>query len=108
MDLQTQTDRRPARLSDQALTGTTRHWLQRMPWRQRPLALCERFPHVANRLAWCWNDAVVRERTFDELLADRRGGRRGFPTPVLRDLERLRTWGREAPVQPPVSTNGAQ
>lgn len=94
MDFPTRSDRRPARLSDQALTGTTRLWLRRMPWRQRPLALCERFPRVANRLAWCWNDAEQREQAFDELLNDRRGGRRGFPTPVLRELERLRTLGR--------------
>lgn len=94
MDLQTRFERHPARLSDQALTGTTRLWLRRMPWRQRPLALCERYPHVANRLAWCWHDPAQREQVFEDLLHDRRGGRRGFPTPVLRELERLRSWGQ--------------
>jgi len=93
MDMQ-QIERHPNRLYDEALTGTARQWLRRMPWRQRPLALCERFPRVANLLAWCWNDPAQREQTFAELLGDRRGGRRGFPTPVLRELERLRSWGR--------------
>lgn len=106
--MQTPFDRRPERHSDQALTGTTRRWLRLMSWRQQPLSLCERFPHVANRLAWCWDDPAQREQLFDELLGDRRGGRRGFPGPVLRDLQRLRSWGQQALLQPPVSTNGAQ
>ena len=85
-------ERRPARLSDEALTGTTRVWLRKLPWRQRPLALCERFPRVANQLAWCWGDAALSAQMIEDLLQDRRGGRRGFPTHVVRELQRLRAW----------------
>jgi len=96
-------ERRPSRLSDEALTGTARVWLRSLPWRQRPRVLCERFPRVANRLAWCWHDAASCALVFEDLLQDRRGGRHGFPSGVLRELQRLRAWR-----QPPVSTNGAQ
>jgi hypothetical protein len=94
MDVPLLIERRPSRLSDEALTGTTRAWLRSLPWRQRPLVLCERFPRVANRLAWVWNDAALSEQVFVDLLQDRRGGRRGFPTGVVRELQRLRAWRR--------------
>jgi hypothetical protein len=84
--------RRAPRECDGALTGTTRHWLRRLPARRRPLRLCEEFPRVANRVAWCWSDAALAARTLEDLLQDRRGGRRGFPPPVVRELNRLREY----------------
>lgn len=86
--------RRAARESDLALNGTARQWLRRLPRRQRPLHLCERFPRVANRLAFCWRDCALAEQVLDDLLADRRGGRLGFPAPVVRELQRLREFNR--------------
>jgi hypothetical protein len=82
--------RRAPRECDQALTGTTRHWLRRLPAGRRPWRLCEHFPRVANRIAWCWPDAALAAQVLDDLLVDRRGGRRGFPAPVARELQRLR------------------
>lgn len=81
--------RRPARDSDMALTGTTRLWLRHLPPRRRPLRLCESFPWVANRLAWCWRDPAVSAAMLNDLLHDRRGGRQGFPACVVRELQRL-------------------
>ena len=83
-------ERRAPRGSDDALTGTTRAWLRRLPLGRRPLHLCERFPRVANRIAWCWLDAVLTDQVFDDLLTDRRGGREGFPRAVVVELRRLR------------------
>ena len=77
------------RASDEALTGTARRWLRHLPSRRRPLRLCQLYPRVANRLAWSWNDVELTTQTFDDLLQDRRGGRRGFPVPVERELCRL-------------------
>ena len=94
MDLQMLIERRPSRLSDEALTGTARAWFRALPWRQRPRVLCERFPRVANHLAWCWHDAALCEQALEDLLLDRRGGRRGFPAGVVRELQRLRAWRR--------------
>jgi hypothetical protein len=82
--------RRPPRGSDEALTGTTRGWLRRLPSGRRPLHLCERFPRVANRIAWCWADAALADQVLDDLLTDRRGGREGFPRAVVVELRRLR------------------
>ncbi len=82
--------RRPPRHSDEALTGTARAWLRRLPAGRRPLALCMQFPRVANRIAWHWHDPVQAHAVLEDLLHDRRGGRAGFPAPVLQELRRLR------------------
>ena len=84
--------RRPGRHNDESLTGTTRSWLRRLPAGRRPWQLCLRFPRVANRIAWCWSDAALCEQMFDDLLVDHRGGRAGFPRPVVAELRRLRDY----------------
>ena len=86
--------RRTEKACDQALTGTTRLWLRRLPARRRPLRLCTLYPRVANRLAWCWSDSALAAAALDDLLHDRRGGRRGFPACVLRELQRLQEFNR--------------
>jgi hypothetical protein len=82
--------RRPDRHSDEALTGTTRLWLRRLPPGRRPVQLCTQFPRVANLLAWHWRDPVLLHELLGDLLADRRGGRAGFPKAVAFELRRLR------------------
>lgn len=82
--------RRPARHSDEALTGTTRGWLRKLPPGRRPVHLCEQFPRLANLLAWHWRDPVRTHELLDDLLNDRRGGRAGFPKLVALELRRLR------------------
>ncbi|MBC7939271.1 MAG: hypothetical protein H7Z19_05820 [Chitinophagaceae bacterium] len=78
---------------------TTRHWLRRLPASRRPLRLCAEFPHVAQRLAWCWPDLDLSQQALDDLLTDRRGGRRGFPPRVVRELQRLRDFnGPDGPL----------
>jgi len=81
--------RRPPRHSDESLTGTTRLWLRRLPAGRRPLRLCTLYPRVANRIAWHWRDPAQAREVLDDLLTDRRGGRRGFPRPVVQELRRL-------------------
>ena len=91
--------RRAARGIDNAVTGTTRQWLRRLPARRRPLRLCELYPRVVNRIAWCWAEAAVAEQVLDDLLQDRRGGRHGFPAPLLRELQRLREFNSQQRVE---------
>jgi len=91
--------RRAPRPCDEALTGTTRHWLRKLPARRRPLRLCIGFPRVANRLAWCWHDAALSESALSDLLEDRRGGRSGFPPPIVRELQRLREFNAQQRVE---------
>jgi hypothetical protein len=83
------TRRRLPRGSDAALTGTARHWLRRLPPGRRPYRLCELYPRVANRIAWCWSDVAMAAQVLDDLLVDRRGGRQGFARPIVRELQRL-------------------
>jgi hypothetical protein len=52
--------------------------------------LAKRFPHVVNRLAACWAVPLDVIDLLDELLVDRRGGRRGFPADTLAELLALR------------------
>ena len=87
--------RRPERACDQALTGTTRHWLVRLPARRRPLRLCISYPRVANRVAWHWADADLTAQLLADLLEDRRGGRQGFPPTVVRELRRLQDFNSQ-------------
>ena len=87
--------RRPERACDSGLSGTARLWLRRLPARRRPLRLCANFPRVANRIAWCWHDVDLSVQLLEDLLQDRRGGRRGFPPAVVREMLRLREFNRQ-------------
>lgn len=82
--------RRTPRHNDEALTGTTRLWLRRLPPGRRPQRLCVLYPRVANAIAWQWRDPVPCLELLDDLLTDRRGGRQGFPKLVAMELRRLR------------------
>lgn len=86
--------RRPPRHNDEALTGTTRLWLRKLPAGRRPQQLCMQYPRVANLIAWHWRDPVQAHEVLDELLTDRRGGRAGFPAPIVHELRRLRDFNQ--------------
>jgi hypothetical protein len=84
--------RRAPRPTDLTLTDVARTWLHRLPVRRRPTRLAAQFPRLANRLALCWGDSELALQALDDLLQDRRGGRRGFPLQVGRELQRLRAY----------------
>ncbi|MFN7644748.1 MAG: hypothetical protein ACK5PW_16960 [Burkholderiales bacterium] len=52
--------------------------------------LARRFPHVLNQISAVWGDLPVAAELIDDLLVDRRGGRRGFPADVLAELLTIR------------------
>jgi hypothetical protein len=93
------TVRRPERACDGALNGTGRLWLRKLPARRRPLRLCIDHPRVANRIAWCWHDVVLSRQLLDDLLQDRRGGRRGFGAAIHRELKRLQEFNAQQRVE---------
>lgn len=82
--------RSPPSQSDLRLSEAAVGWCAALPPAERPQALCERYPRIANRLALVWPDAELTDRYFDGLIIDRRGGRQGFPPDVMADLIRLR------------------
>lgn len=90
--------RAPARAADECLSPICHAWVKALPQAIRPYELCLQFPRVANRLALCWPDPALAQRLCDDLLVDRRGGRRGFPWPVRKELVALRVrLGSDAP-----------
>jgi hypothetical protein len=74
------------------LLPNTQKWLDALPSRVQPHALCKLYPRIANLIAAMWADREALRSYFDELLADRRRGRRGFPLDVFDDLRILRDY----------------
>lgn len=75
--------------AERMLAGATIDWLVAFPNDLRPKALCERFPHVANRLASDWQHRERSMQQLQVLAADTRWGSTGFPAQVLGELQRL-------------------
>ena len=82
--------RRPQLDHESRLSGWTRTWLEALPEHLRPTQLSSCHPHVANRLALSWRDPMLTEHAFEDLLVDRRAGRKGFAPAVVDELLRLR------------------
>lgn len=74
---------------ERMLAGPTIDWLIAFPFESRPKALCDRFPHVANRLASGWKDKASSAASVQTLAADARWGTAGFPAQVQSELQRL-------------------
>ncbi|WP_298830428.1 hypothetical protein [uncultured Piscinibacter sp.] len=75
--------------TERMLAGTTIDWLIAFPMEARPKAMCEKYPHLANRVAREWADPAAAKRSLQELVADTRWGSTGFPAQVQGELERL-------------------
>lgn len=75
--------------AERMLAGATIDWLVAFPVDARPKALCERFPHVANRLAQEWSHAARSARSLQVLAGDARWGSAGFPAQVQGELQRM-------------------
>jgi hypothetical protein len=83
-------DLKPA-ATERMLAGDTIDWLIAFPLEARPKALCDRFPHVANRLARQWKDKANSLQSVQALAGDARWGSAGFPAQVQAELQRLLT-----------------
>jgi hypothetical protein len=83
--------RRKPVVTDRALTSAALVWLAALPPLFRPHQTSQLYPRVINELVARWES---RQEAFgsylDELLQDRRGGRKGFPADVRSELELLR------------------
>ena len=64
----------------------TLHWFASLPPEVQPFVLLRRYARVANLVAAIWHDAKLFRTYTESLLVDRRGGRRGFPPNVRREL----------------------
>lgn len=75
--------------TERMLAGTTIDWLIAFPMDDRPKALCEKYPHVANRLAQEWADRPRVRASLQALVDDARWGSAGFPAQVQGELRKL-------------------
>lgn len=67
-------------------------WFDALPPEVAPCALVSLYPRIVNLIVAQWKDHLGVPRLFEELLADRRGGRAGFPPAVHRDLLKLQEY----------------
>ncbi len=67
-------------------------WIAQLPEAVRPRQLALRYARLANRLCKLWNEPLKCERFLDDLMTDRRGGRKGFPLQVASELATLRDY----------------
>jgi hypothetical protein len=86
--------RRKPTASDRALTGPAMDWVIGLPPALRPHATCEQFPRVINAIAAAWDDSARSVQVIDHMINDYRGGRRGFPEVVQRELSALHAYRR--------------
>jgi hypothetical protein len=74
----------------ESLRTTTMQWLLKLPTAVQPRQLQVRYPRIANRLASLWPEPARCEPYLDELITDKRGGRKGFPLAVAQEIATLR------------------
>ena len=84
-------NRRSVQPLNQELPATAK-WAAGIPAEVQPLALIQTFPRIANTLARLWHDNIGLQNYLDDLLVDRRGGRRGFPPEIHSELLILRAY----------------
>ena len=71
------------------LLPRTRIWMASLPPRVRPSCLATQYARIANLLCAVWDNPPECRQYLNDLLIDRRGGRKGFPRPVERELQLL-------------------
>jgi hypothetical protein len=76
----------------EAVQNDTLRWLASLPEQVRPVELTRRYPRIANKIALLWRRVARCEEYLDELVVDRRGGRKGFPLAIAQELTALRRY----------------
>ena len=76
--------------ASEPLSDAAAAWMAELPESVRPRQLALRYARLANRICEAWQTPPKCEKLLDELMMDRRGGRKGFPLPVANELATLR------------------
>ena len=74
------------------LFPTTVRWMASLPSEFQAVAIGKAYPRIANVLAALWTRPDALTSYLNELLADKRGRRQGFPIRVLGELHALRAY----------------
>ena len=80
-------ERAPERI--EPVFEATARWMDSLPGHLRPVALARGYPRIANKLGELWKRPARGDEYFQQLLIDRRGGRKGFPPAVAMELTKL-------------------
>jgi hypothetical protein len=94
-------------IATETVLSATVSWAAALPEEVRPYALMRQYARVANRIAVAWRDPAAFDVCMSDLLIDRRGGRRGFPDDVSRNLLDLRDYHELRRTSAPVAVGGA-
>lgn len=86
------TVRRAADTTETILRQRTFRWLATLPASDRPMATARQYPRIANRIGDLWSHCEYTRLYLQSLLIDRRGGRKGLPSEVKREIERLQRY----------------
>ena len=78
-------------------------WISFLPPRVQPSALASQYARIANAICAVWGDLPACRTYLAELLTDQRGGRLGFPSAVLPEIELLQRY--PAHVHAPLKSN---
>ena len=76
----------------ESLRTATIQWILRLPPHIQPRHLQVKYPRVANRIAALWPEPTSCESYLDDLLTDKRGGRKGFPLNVAQEVASIRDY----------------
>ena len=78
------------RPEDRVLNLKAQAWFDSLPPGVRPYNLAQRYPRICNRIVERWRYPDLTIGFFDNLLTDRRGGRRGFPMTIAVEIAGLK------------------
>ena len=76
----------------ESLRTATIQWILKLPPHIQPRHLHVKYPRVANRIAALWSAETGCESYLDDLLTDKRGGRKGFPLNVATEVASIRDY----------------
>jgi len=82
--------KREGRPEDRVLSADAKAWFAGLPMAVRPIQLSRTFPRICNGLAEHWPEPERVISILDDLLLDKRGGRQGFPLPIVMEISILK------------------
>jgi hypothetical protein len=91
------------------LFPTTVRWMEALPSELQPTTIGKAFPRIANTLAALWTRPDGCMSYLEDLLVDKRGGRRGFSPDAMAELRALaRYYAISRPDRSPVPAGSEQ
>jgi hypothetical protein len=89
-DIPSTYERAPEREEDRQFSPQAVTWLLSFSDKYLPAELAKAYPRIVNRLAETWSQPAEGRKYLESLLVDERGGREGFPLPIVRELMALK------------------